>query len=273
MPAGKPSLIRFSVIEALTKLFAFGIPLGAMVVLNQAFIFFKFGGWFNTGYPIANLLTFNARHWLTAFAGNLISPGRGILIFFPMSILSLGGLKRLIATDQWFARTVFSFLVGNFLFYPIWRTWDAGISWGPRFLIPMVPYLCLLAYAALPPLLSPRYKVLVSVLLILGVVGALQGLLFDFLHFYGSLGLSAAQFDQQTYHFSVFTSPLFAGWKGLAHISSYDIKWFHLERAIAIKLVFPMFGLVCLSVLAKAWFNFFRSPAEPAAVKSRSQAA
>ena len=245
--------------EKLKQTLAFGLPLGAMILINQGINFLRFGSWLSTGYPLSYYLVLDLKHWSTAFAGNLISPGRGLILFFPMRIFSLAGFKKLMGTHQWFATNVLIFTCWEFLFYPIWRTWDGGISWGPRYFIPMMPYLCLLAYLAFPPILRFSYSLVVVALLGLGAIGSLQGLLFG-IDFYSSLGLSSAQLEEQLYHFSFFMSPLFAGWSGLFQPTSYDIKWLHLEPAAKIGVVFPLFGVLCLTALARFWFDFFRSP-------------
>ena len=259
MPPWKAVLNPYGLAERVKKVFAFILPLCVMVVINQAITFLKFGTWLNTGYPIASLLVFRLSHWTTAFAGNLISPGRGILVFFPISLLSVVGIRRFIAINSWFAATTVTFLFATLAFYPFWRTWDAGMSWGPRYLIPIVPYLCLLGYLALPPKLGPNYKVLMGILLAVCAIDTLQGLLFDFLHFYASLQLSSDQLDQQYYHFSIFASPLFVGWRDLLHPESFDIKWLQPGTG-GFKLIFPLFGLLSLLILGKVWLNFFRSP-------------
>jgi hypothetical protein len=251
MPAGENSRNMRGHVTALRKLFAFGFPLCGMVTLNQSINFLKFGSWLHTGYPLAYYLIFSLKHWSTAFVGNLISPGKSIFLFCPVSILSLVGVRKLVTIDRWFGGTVLAFLVGTFLFYPIWRAWDGGLSWGPRYLIPTVPYLFLLAYLALPPVLTVQYRFVVGVLLTLGAIATLQGILFDFVDFYGSLGLSPAQIEQRLYHFSLFMSPLFSGWRGLVHLTSYDVKWLHLDSGANIKILFPMFGLFCLVALTK----------------------
>jgi len=258
IPARVSSTATNNPIDTLKNLLWFALPLCAIVLVNQGINFLKFGSWLSTGYPLAYYLTFDLKHWSTAFAGNLISPGRGVLLFFPLSILSITGFRKLVTIDRWFATTLLIFLCWEFIFYPIWRTWDGGISWGPRYLIPVMPYLSLLAYVALPPVMAIWRRFIVVLLLAFGAIGALQGLLFGF-EFYGSLGLTSAQLEQQLYHFSFPMSPLFAGWKGLLQPASYDIKWVHLDPGTKIGLLWPFTAVLCLALLTRFWFNFFRA--------------
>jgi hypothetical protein len=87
---------------------------------------------------------------MIALIGNLVSPGRGILFFFPLSLASMFGIQKLLKTDRWFATCLLLSIAVLFLFYPIWLYWDAGQSWGPRFLVPILPYLSLLGILSLP---------------------------------------------------------------------------------------------------------------------------
>jgi hypothetical protein len=243
------------------RLLAFGFSLGILVFFNQAIAFLKFGSWFNAGYPLNYYLIFDARHWAIALLGNLVSPGRGILLFCPISVLSVIGMKKCLATNLWFTTTLVTCLVSIFLFYLIWRAWDAGISWGPRYLIPMMPYVCLLSYCGVPSMLSVRHKVLIGVLLALQGAATLQGVLFDYLEFYISRGLSSAQLDRQLYHFSPVMSPLFSGWKAVIHPSKYDIKWLHLSSRTGTQFLFFFVALLCFTALTKMWWDFFQLPA------------
>ena len=245
-------------IRIVERLLVFAFAFGVLVFVNQAITFVKFGSWF-TGYPLKYYLIFDARHWATAFLANLISPGRGILLFCPLSILSVLGTRKLLATNVWFGTTLTTSLVIVFCFYPIWRAWDGGVSWGPRYLVPIVPYVCLLSHCALPSALSLRQKLVVGLLLVLQGVATLQGVLFNFLEFYGSLGLSSAEFDRQFYHFWPMMSPLLAGWKALIHPTNYDIKWLHLSSQTSIQSLFPFIVLVCFIGLTKIWCDFFQS--------------
>ena len=249
----------------LTQSLTFGLAVSAMVLLNQAINFLKFGSWLSAGYPLSYYLVFDPQHWLTAFVGNLVSPGRGILFFFPASILSVVGIKKMMKTHRWFAGTALTFLAWALLFYPIWRTWDGGICWGPRYLIPTVPYLCLFGYLALPVALNFYYKSVVGLLVGIGAIATLQGMLFGF-DFYGSLRLSSEQWQEGLYHFSPVMSPLVGGWKELLHPATYDIKWFHLDPSTNVKIIFPVIGTFCLILLLRSWFHFFL----PSVTKVRS---
>ena len=258
MPRGSSYPNANRSVDILKGLLAFGLPVGALLLVNQAITFLKFGSWLS-GYPLAYYLIVEPKHWTTAFFANLISPGRGILLFCPISILSLAGMKKSVQINRWFAMTLTASVLEIFLFYPIWRAWDGGLSWGPRFLIPIVPYLCFFAYAALPRVRSGRHIFALAALLTFQILVTMQGALFNYLEFYGSLGLSSAQLDRQLYHFSIIMSPLFSGWRNLFHPSNYDIRWFSVGSGHRLETLIPSFALICLVGLSKGWLDFFRT--------------
>ncbi len=74
-------------------LFAFPLFLGLLAVFFWNNL--RFGSWFATGYAgDENQFVFDLNRNLLALIANIISPGRGVLIFFPLSLLSMVGLVR-----------------------------------------------------------------------------------------------------------------------------------------------------------------------------------
>lgn len=73
------------------------------------------------------------------FFGNLVSPGKGLLVHAPLAVLGLWGLAR---ARRW---RVFSAalaaLVALALVHAKVRNWSGHWAWGPRYLLPAVPLL------------------------------------------------------------------------------------------------------------------------------------
>jgi hypothetical protein len=246
------------------QLLGFGLPLLGFFVLNGAINALRFGSWFSFGYSPGSEFTLAPARILTALAGNLASPGRGILFFFPLSILALAGLRRLRGTHPLFAWTLAAYLAGSLILYSAWKDWGAGISWGPRFFIPLVPYLALLGLinpGGPHPRRRSKLPLLVSLLVVLGGIAALQGLLFNFVDFYTDFNLPPAVVDRGDYNFSFLNSPIFRGWELLARPREYDIFWLE-ERVVVLSevnmVLIPALALLALGTLAWAWVQFFR---------------
>lgn len=100
----------------------------------------RFGTVWETGY--ASKLDFS-QPFAEGFAGLLISPGRGLFLYFPLSVFLLAALL-----GAWKRERALSLcLLASFLLVPLlhakWWSWEGGWCWGPRFFIPVLPLLVL----------------------------------------------------------------------------------------------------------------------------------
>lgn len=110
------------------------VPLLVMFAYNAL----RFGTPLDTGYrfSLADL-----RPPLTGIVGLLFTPARGLVFYSPLVLLAVPGYIR-----GWRRhRTDFAIslsLLGSFLlFYGAWVIWHGGWSWGPRYLVPVLPAL------------------------------------------------------------------------------------------------------------------------------------
>ena len=235
----------------------FILPIGLSLLVNQIINSYRFGTFLRFGYNLTSEFSLDPLHFGMAFVGNLFSPGRGIFIFFPISTFGILGLVQLYKRDRWSGLLIGSVTLGFAIFYSTWKQWDAGISWGPRFLIPALPYLTLLALSAYNHF-SANYRRMSSfvfiLLLIFGGIANLQGLLFNFLGFYSSIQLS----DQVSYlglnNFNVSFSPIFAGWNDLFHPTHYDIVWFQKAGGQGYYSMIAYFLFFITGGLMTLWF-------------------
>jgi hypothetical protein len=119
------------------------IYLTPTVVLGLALLAFnlsRYGSLSETGYT--QELRF-IPPWIGSF-GLLLSPGRGLFIYAPVTLLLFFGLRparhRLSPPYFWLVATLCLFY---WLFYGSWFAWGGTWGWGPRFLLPILPLLML----------------------------------------------------------------------------------------------------------------------------------
>ena len=237
----------------------FTLPITFFFLANQFINTIRFGSFFKLGYNLAREFSLAPIHYAVAFLGNLISPGRGIFLFFPLSLIAILGLVLVFKRDRWSGWLLGSVTIGLVIFYSTWKQWDAGVSWGPRFLIPTLPYLTVLAVVALKQVtgqLRSKFLFLFILLFVLGGIASFQGELFNYLEFYSSLTLPARLTSSGYYNFQVAYSPIFSGWSYLFDPTRYDIVWLQRNGEQPHFMILVIL-LVLLGGLAGVWIVLF----------------
>jgi hypothetical protein len=183
----------------------------------------RFGDWWRTGYPpVTGMFRVS---WPQAFEGALgllLSPGRGVLLFYPLAWLAVPGLGRLIRERQPAGVLCSGLIVVALGLYVCYRVWWAGWSWGPRFLVPLLPLLTLAAtfWAFRGWQLGARGRTKLFVgLAALGTGIAWNGILFDFVLYYRWAHKAMSLPNAATTYFQWAASPLVSGWGFLATTS------------------------------------------------------
>jgi len=96
----------------------------------------RFGSVFSLGYKNDPGFTHS---FVDGLIGLLVSPGKGIIWFAPVLILTLWSIRG--AYRRWPILAVLAIVLicSRFLFYAAWWKWDGGLSFGPRFIVPALP--------------------------------------------------------------------------------------------------------------------------------------
>jgi hypothetical protein len=136
---GLAAIAAFGALAMSVNLAWFGHPLGAVPALE-------------TLHSAVHALesSFAARPWESAL-GLLISPSRGLLVFSPVVAFAAAGV-----TSAWKEgwRTELSWCAAaaavQFLFYAMYGVWWGGHTFGPRYVLDILPPLVLLASAGMP---------------------------------------------------------------------------------------------------------------------------
>lgn len=120
------------------RLVAFAVPAAASLAIILSYNYLRFGSIFDDGHKNdpATALSGNA---FEGIGGFLVSPARGIVFFAPVVLVAVTGWNRLrrgAPRIAWFSLAAF---VATMLTYAKVQGWQGGFSWGPRFLIPVLP--------------------------------------------------------------------------------------------------------------------------------------
>jgi hypothetical protein len=149
-----------------------GVPVVAAGLLTLYYNYVRFGNALDTGYLRDDTLALGS-FW-AGFAGLLFSPGRSVFIYSPALLAGVATLAAFGRRD----RSTMWLLVGEFVivfaFYSSLVNWDAERSYGPRYLLPVIPLLIL-------PLAGCGSKSrLMTAVILVSVVVQLPGVLVDF---------------------------------------------------------------------------------------------
>ena len=149
-----------------------GLPVVAAGLVTLYYNYARFGNALDTGYLRDDTLALGS-FW-AGVAGLLFSPGRSVFIYSPALLAGVATLATFRRRD----RSTMWLLVGEFVivlvFYSSLVNWDAERSYGPRYLLPVIPLLVL-------PLAGCGSKSrLMTLVLVASVAIQLPGVLVDF---------------------------------------------------------------------------------------------
>ncbi len=154
------------------------IPLIVFVIVNLSTYHQILPPYFTQGQSFTLSSTF-----FDAFAADLVSPGRGLLVFLPLVGLSVAGVVILRRSHSlspfWIAVAIVP--VALLLLISAFKVWWAGDSYGPRFFTDLLPFFVLLALPAVDHIAQHRFErktmvvAVVSVCLVWSLFVEVQG--------------------------------------------------------------------------------------------------
>ncbi len=218
------------------------LPILIFGLLDLAYNALRTGDPLHNGYAPSNI-QFDTPLLVGLYA-LLLSSGRGLLIFAPPVLLCLWGLRGFWRAWRWEAALIGLLFAEALYFYATYHYWAAGAVWGPRFLVPYVPLLMLVAGMALRE--WPRWQVwqrwgcaaLVGIGVVISMLGTLTA---SFDHWgYGRGDTDYSLWTGQTWFYPT-ASPLGHAWDLVTHGSiaaqaMFQLSYYHFP-AFANQLV------------------------------------
>ena len=173
------TLVRRSQRRYLPYLLAFTAPIGLVLLIWMIVNHARFGS-FLAFHPLAVAKGFSTPLWLGLY-GNLFSAGRSIFLYSPPVILSLFAFSRFYRARRPEALLFAAIAVIYLLTYSMYGYWDGGWCWGPRSLVPTIPFLILPLSYLLP---GRRWAVTLTALAVLGVAVQILGVAVNYSYVY-----------------------------------------------------------------------------------------
>lgn len=244
--------VRNMLVVGWKPLLLFLLPLSLSVLLVGGYNYLRFGDIWQTGYRPEE--SFSAP-LMQGVLGLLISPGRGLFLYSPILALTIIAFPTFFRRHRLEAGFGLLLFLAYLLLYGKWFMWHGGFAWGPRFMVPTIPFLVL----AMAPLLeglwkgsrSAFYQAAVVSFLLFSLAVQLLGLSVPFGLYQMTLeDTGLPLFDPATF-FEWRYSPL---WGQLSFLErpNLDFAWMHEGRLDAVALGLSLAG-VTFSAAVLVW--------------------
>ncbi len=193
------------------------LPLALVASYNQA----RFGDPLETGYGAYALEFTNP--FFEGLVGQMLSPGRGLLLHFPAAILGAVGIRSLWGRSRATACLAVGSLLVLWLLYAPWFAWDGGWTYGPRLLSPATALLSVSAVLVLGE--ARRISLLAWGLVAWSFVASALGFAVDYVDYHFYLWSQYRDASASVIRWSVWDAPLVAWWgfplrRGLALVGA-----------------------------------------------------
>jgi hypothetical protein len=221
----------------LGQLLRFVLPLAVAGLILAGYNWVRFENPIRTGYGGELLFGFQPKALWTLLFG----PGLGFFVYAPLLAIGLTGTGD--SLRRWPRETILSLGLALSLwgFYGSWHAWDGGWGWGPRFLVPLVPLLCLPLAALLDK--TRRWRGLIYLAALAGAVINAAGATVDFNDYFtsrdlvGTIDISRLADWPPLAHGQLFLSgqrdvvDLSVSWPGLVLLGLSGLGLWYAQRA------------------------------------------
>jgi hypothetical protein len=137
----------------LTDILFFGLSLGISLAAIGVYNYTRFGSPLESGYPSWERFD---TPLLTGLVGLLLRPEKGLIFYSPILLLSPFSLFAFLKRDRAEAMLTLALFAIFCITYAKWHVWGSGGTWGPRFLVPLIPFLMITTAPTIEALLAQR---------------------------------------------------------------------------------------------------------------------
>jgi hypothetical protein len=233
----------------ITAALAFLLPMVIAGLVLAGYNAARTGHLLDLGYAADE--TFSTALWY-GLAGQLLSPGKSLFLFSPILLAALFGIPALLRRDMPTALLSLGVIAVYPLLYGRWYMWWGGWSWGPRFLVPVLPFLSLFLAPVVDWVLRPSRwwaQALLAVLALLSLLVQVLGVTVDFNDYL--LLLYERGIDSGEAIFRVELSPHLGHWT-LLRAGVWDLAWVR-DLATGVGWSRLLWPLALLAVILAGW--------------------
>ena len=186
--------------------------------------------------------------WWQGIAGLLISPGRGLFLYAPVLLIALPAAPIFFRQHRPEAILAGAIIVAHVLLYGKWFMWHGGYAWGPRFLVPTLPFFVILMAPGIERARKPgwwRWSLLV--LAIISGLIQLLGLSVPFELFQNRLLDTDLPLFAPVTFFAARYSPLI-GQLQFLRLQNLDFAWMSAGQ-----VYWPLLIVLVVAAIASGW--------------------
>jgi hypothetical protein len=173
-----PGFIVYSIFSTIKHnkktLVSFLVSLTIVLFFTALVNYWRFGSFTEFGYYWYGSLYVHSG-W-EGLLGLWVSPGFGIIFYFPIVVLLPISLKYIYKENRWLFFLIVFIIVVNWLFvgtlsYDEPISWSGAFAWGPRYLIPIMPFIVLSFGTLITHLRGKLYFLKLSAIILLCITG------------------------------------------------------------------------------------------------------
>jgi hypothetical protein len=157
------------------QLLCFLLILGVLLIFVGVLNYLRFGSYIEFGYG-THFETFSLNKGWAGLVGLLLSPGKGIILYFPAIIFLPIAIKFSLRENTGLSFLTIYILAVVWLYFGTLevngetRFWSGAIAWGPRYMVPVLPLVVILLGGLLKYARNVKTKYFIQIPLILSCI-------------------------------------------------------------------------------------------------------
>lgn len=199
--------------EFWADIFRAALPVVFVLIVIMAYNYVRFEDLFESGYEKDG---FGGR-FLVGFYGILFSPGKSLFLYNPLTIFGCLAFTSFLARNKKIALLFVWLILSHLAMFSFWHSWQGGMSWGPRLMLVVMPYL-ILPIGFLWEGFSKEIKVPLVAALVLGILVQLPSITVNISRYYYEMSQQFGAMGHDKILFSPKQSPLIGQFKQVAVI-------------------------------------------------------